>query len=118
MCMIDDCEPNEFFVGKSPIAAKEHICCECGRTIARGEQYHYAVGKSDGRLWTAKQCAHCSKAAELLSEHCGGFLYGGVYEDLSDHVHEILPWSMQAARGVIGIQRKWRRFDNKGLMTI
>ena len=118
MCMIDDCEPNEFFDSKKPVAAKEHICCECGRTITKGERYHYAVGKSDGSLWTAKQCAHCNNAAKLLSKHCGGFLYGGVYEDLSEHVHEILPWSMQAARGVIGIQRQWRRFDNKGLMII
>jgi hypothetical protein len=76
-----------------------------------------AAGKTEGDMWQAKMCAHCHAGAALLQKHCGGWLFGGVQEDLQDHISEVLPWSMRAARLVVGMRRKWRRFDGNGMMS-
>jgi len=118
MCMIDYADANEFCSESWRSAAKKHACGECGREIGAGETYLRAAGKSDGEMYQAKMCAHCHAGARLLQRHCGGYLFGGVYEDLKEHVSEALPWSMQAARLVVGMRRKWRRFNGGGLMTV
>lgn len=33
-----------------------------------------------------------------------------------EHIDPALPWAMQAARVVVGMRRKWQRFDGTGLM--
>jgi len=118
MCMVDCADGyNEMFKAKIVKARKEHKCGECRRQISKGENYHKAGGRYDGDWWSSKQCLHCHQAAQLLIMYCGGFLYDHVWEDLEDHICELLPWSYQAARLTICMKRKWQRFDGGGLMA-
>lgn len=117
MCMVDDdCMP-EFYTERRPKARKQHRCGECRREIEPGERYMSANGKMDGEIFYEKMCLQCANAADLLNTYCGGYLFGGVAEDLSAHICYTLPWRMQAARAVVGMRRQWRRFDGSGLMT-
>lgn len=119
MCMIDDdWSSAEFYRQSTHTARQPHRCGECYRVIQPGERYLVATGRQNGEFWTAKQCAHCMRAAELLTEHCRGFLFGGVQEDLEQHVDCGLPWSMAAARHVVGMRRQWRRFTSDALMPL
>jgi len=113
MCNIDYADVScDFYSERQPKARKDHRCGDCGRTITAGEQYTYISGSWDGDFSTHKQCAHCSKVGLLLSKHCGGYLFGEMDEDLIEHVHPSIPWAMAAARSLIGMRRKWLRFDN------
>ena len=118
MCMADDGEYGRFSTHKDRKARKDHRCNECGRVIKRGETYRYFSGEHDGSIYTSKMCAHCQSAASLLQKECDGYLLEAVEEDLSEHIHELLPWSMAAARFVIAMRRQWQRFDKAGLMPV
>lgn len=49
-------------------AAKEHHCCECGKTIQRGETYQRVEGCWDGEWSTFKTCQPCAeKRQEVIS---------------------------------------------------
>lgn len=117
MCITDYEQPS-FYTCENRKARKEHRCHECYRVISSGEQYQHVRGVWYGEPWTYKTCAHCLVGQRLLRDECGGFLHGGIYEDLTEHIHELLPWSMKAARLVVGMRRKWVRFDGHGLMEV
>lgn len=117
MCMIDY-DPPEFCSRIVRTARKQHRCCECGRVIEPGESYHHTSGAWDGTLNTFKHCRHCERSVQLLLDQCHGFLHCGVEDDLAEHIDPHYPWAMQAARLVIGMRRKWRRFDDQGLMSV
>lgn len=54
-------------------AAKEHRCCECGKTIEKGEQYQYSSGIWDNRPYSYKQCLNCHEimvAATIDADYC------------------------------------------------
>jgi len=53
------CEMPSAFQSVTRKAAKQHKCCECGKTIEKGEQYQYSSGIWDGRPASYKQCANC-----------------------------------------------------------
>lgn len=116
MCMTDY-DPPTMHSARIRTARKAHKCGECSRQIEPGEKYQYVSGVWDGDFDTKKTCRHCLVGQELLIRECRGFIYGGIQEDLQDHVSEALPWSMQAARLVVGMRRRWQRFDGKGLMA-
>lgn len=117
MCMIDDADGYPEFSNETKRKArKKHRCGECGRFIEPGEFYFNNACLFDGSFSVDKMCSHCRAGASLLQEHCGGFLFGGVHDDLEEHIHELLPWSGKAARFVIGMRRKWKRFDGNGVM--
>ncbi len=117
MCNIDYVDIScEFYSERQPKARKDHVCGDCFRTIKAGENYLYISGSWEGDFSTHKQCLNCQKVANLLTKHCGGYLFGEMDEDLIEHVYPSIPWAMKAARGLIGIRRKWQRFDGKGLM--
>ena len=118
MCIFDALAPPDLFCETQRQARVPHQCGECGRRIARGERYTYASGLQDGRFWAAKQCAHCAVAAALLVQHCGGFVYGCVCEDLDDHANQSVPWSTRAKRYAAGMRRRWRAFRRDGLMAV
>lgn len=115
MCMTDYDVP-DVYCGSYRKANKEHKCEECRRVINKGEKYFYVSGIWDGSPGSFKTCAHCDQAIKLLSRECNGYMHGSIYEDIYDHISEILPWSGIAARLAIGMRRKWRRFDGQGLM--
>lgn len=117
MCMTDYDRPS-LYVSENRKARKEHRCLECFRVIHAGEQYQHVRGVWDGEPGTYKTCAHCLVGQKLLQDECGGFSHGAIDEDLEEHISELLPWSMKAARLVVGIGRKWARFDGDGLMEV
>lgn len=55
----DDWESPEFYNYEYPKARKEHNCVECGRTIAKGQEYERYTSKFDGHLSTEKTCMDC-----------------------------------------------------------
>lgn len=52
-----------------PKARKEYRCGECGRTIARGEQYHRAEGLYDGKWFTEIWCSRCEAVRQKIHDH-------------------------------------------------
>lgn len=69
----------EFCNESDPIARKDHECCECWRTIPKGEKYHRISGKWDGDFTTHCQCAQCHEIQVVFS--CGeGYYFGGLWE--------------------------------------
>ena len=119
MCMVDYSEPSKLFHRNEPRACKEHICDECGRTIAVGERYETVAGLDfEGWWWKAKCCAHCQWARGWLNVQCGGFVYHGVREDLEEHwLEDYLLRNIDLGRRIIGIRRKWRKRDGS-LMAV
>lgn len=116
MCQYDYDQPS-FVAHSSPQARKRHRCDECRRFIEPGERYFRTSGKWDGLMQTFVMCVQCDKGRQLLVKECKGYLFQGVQEDLEEHARARLPWSMKAARLVIGMKRKWQRFDRAGLMN-
>lgn len=69
-----------------PVARKEHLCCECRRTIKPGEQYLAESGMWDGGFYSHKTCADCWSMR--CSFFGGGWYYGHIWEDLEEHIRE------------------------------
>jgi hypothetical protein len=89
MCMVDGCDLEGTFLGSKMRRARvQHTCQDCGRKIEAGEQYMTARWAMEGTVETMKMCLHCDVAAEWLRDNCGGFVYGGVWEDIDEHVYE------------------------------
>ncbi len=88
MCMADSGCEAEFNSEKVRKARKQHVCGECWRFIEPGEKYIYGAGKFDGEMYSSKMCLHCKVAANWLSIRCHGYLYGGISEDVGDHLQE------------------------------
>lgn len=113
MCRIDDYDSYGTWLKdlKLRIARKEHRCGDCGRTIAKGEQYTYGVWLEEGDFFTVKVCAHCVTAGHWLTRICGGHLWPGVVEELEEHWDEER-WSLGSyALGqlVVLARRRWHR---------
>src|SRR4030066_192878 len=93
MCMVDSYDgPGEgSFMDQRIISArKEHSCYECRRKISPGETYQRTTAmwhRGEG-IDTYKVCRHCVQAEKWLARECGGWLYGGVLEDLEEHWRE------------------------------
>lgn len=66
-------------------ARKEHTCCECGGTIAKGEVYEYTSGVWEGQGSDFKTCMPDAELREDLFDlaHAQyGFNYGIVFGEL------------------------------------
>lgn len=87
MCMIDDADYSEFTNVKMVIARKPHRCGECNCIIPTRYRYEYASGKTE-EFWVSKTCMACIEDRKWLMEHCNGYLYGAVAEDLTEHYHD------------------------------
>ena len=118
MCMIEGTDGFEFrplATAKVRTARKTHLCGECGRTIKAGEQYRYDTFIYEGQFSRERTCSHCRAAQEWLTKVCGGFLFQGVLDDLEGHIGESAA-DFRFLRLIVGIRRKWLRFDGAGLM--
>jgi hypothetical protein len=73
MCNCGDYEPPEFFRENKVKARKPHRCCECLRTIERGETYQKVCGKWDGSFDTYETCLGCLDLARSVGVTCWGF---------------------------------------------
>lgn len=118
MCMIDGGEYCAVFVTKTRKARKPHQCEECGRLISPTERYRYQSWVMEGSAASAAMCGHCEAAADWLVINCGGYLVGGVTEDIREHILEYPSIAFGLQRLKVGIQRQWRRFDGVGLMPV
>ena len=108
MCSIEG-EPPEFFNRKTVTAKKPHKCDECARDILPGEEYTSAIGKWDGTVSTFKTCRHCGVLQNWLQRECGGFLYGGLSDEMQEHAREYQ--SFWLWRGLASMRRRWRKRD-------
>lgn len=117
MCMIDDADRCEVWRETVVKAARKAArCSECGRPIATGETYRRIFHVSEGDAGTDRQCQHCMVAADWLTKECNGYCTSGVQEDIREHADEYR--SAGLWRLVVGQRRKWKRFDEEGLMPI
>lgn len=106
MCAVDDCEPWTFVEWTKPVARIDHRCCECGRTIRKGEVYHRAQGLCDGHFSTYKTCQHCKATAPFMTAMCGGYPMTQLLEELEEHWHEGYA-SVPFGRLIAQMRRKW-----------
>lgn len=105
-CVIDggyDSYPS-FFKEKWVKARKDHICCECGETIKKGELYENVVGVWKGDFHNFKTCAPCARIREdffcswtygMLWEDLYQFFFEQACPDEEDEVFAILPKKLQ-----------------------
>lgn len=117
MCMIDLADPCDHYESETRTARVQHKCIECGRLISAGEKYLHSRFLQEGLWSTSKACSHCTWAAQWLVRECRGYLVGGVSEDLCDHWYESNYRSVDLARRIVGIRRRWTRKDGQ-LMVI
>lgn len=113
MCMADSadgyCETLQRSMRK---AAKAHRCNECHRQIPVGESYLYEYTKFDGETQSHRTCQHCLVARQWLMENCGGWLYGGVQEDIQDHADTKM-YGFGVKLLAMGMERMWTRKDGR-----
>jgi hypothetical protein len=111
MCSIDYCDDLVTVIadGHYVAARKPHKCMECGRGISKGERYHTETFKNDGTVTTHKTCAHCMVAREWLMKECGGWVYGAVEEDMSEHADTY--YGLPVARLYVAMRNNWKRRD-------
>jgi hypothetical protein len=114
MCAYEDADPAVVLSDADHKAVKPHRCSECGRTIKAGEHYNRQTTVCDGRRETHKVCAHCEVCRDWLQHECGGWVYGGVGQEIADHYYD---GYAQVGRLAVGMRRKWQRFGG-GLMPI
>lgn len=118
MCMTDDGEPTTFWSETRRQARKNHRCYECGRDIVRGEKYLEVCYMAYGEGWYRnRRCQHCEVGVQWLNNECGGYLSGGVQQDLQDHWdHSLQP--PRLGRILVGMRRSWKNFKGTGLMPV
>lgn len=90
MCMADyaDGDGGQLISEGKRKARKAHQCGECFRTIEPGEAYEFSTYAHEGSMTTYKVCVHCAVAMAWLGDNCGGWLWGGIWEDIQEHVDE------------------------------
>lgn len=110
MCAYDDSDPVTMLGESNPKARKPHKCAECGRTIEPGETYRLERFVFDGKMSAHKTCSHCLAARNWLGAECGGWIFGGVANDLREHVQEG-GYGMDLARMAVAIDHGWARRD-------
>lgn len=108
MCSLDDADPADVYCSVSRRAAKVHQCEECRRWIDKGEHYQYITMLFDQRWSAYRVCRHCMAAGQWLDLVCGGWLIGGLSEELGDHWDEGYR-SHWLGRALIGIRSRWTR---------
>ena len=112
MCAVDYADGEGTPLGAEERKAKKaHRCGDCFRTIAPGETYHVSKWATEGRIEQAKMCAHCHIAADWLDKNCNGVLWGGIWDDIYEHVEEYAGVYPRVVRGLkrlhVGARRHW-----------
>jgi hypothetical protein len=119
VCLIAEAEPVDLYrrhlVGA---ARKPHQCYECGRQIQVGEAYDSATYLWDGRWETNHTCQHCMAAQQWLREQCGGYLHGGLLEDLEEHryVYPLKRPTTTLLRLIVGMRRHWASITDASVL--
>jgi len=90
-------------------ARKEHICCECGRIIKKGESYSYVFGVWGKNVSSYRTCSHCLIGQDWLWEQCGGFLHCNLEEEILEHAEDYRRFDLY--RFVIGMRKQWNKIN-------
>jgi hypothetical protein len=106
MCAIDGAEYNDVHRITHVRARKTHVCEECTRSIAPGEVHQRLDALYEGRWILARTCAHCEAAGVFLDVLCGGYLVGGMGEELADHWDEY--GTLGLGRIMVARRQHWR----------
>ena len=88
MCSIDDAEPVTPLSDTRPRARTPHRCTECSRIIEPGETYHRHSFVFEGKIGSSRCCTHCDVARSWLYNECRGWAFGGVRDDIAEHVSD------------------------------
>ena len=119
MCRADGADSwPEFSTYEMRKAIKKHKCEECGRDINPGESYAYEALKFEGEFYQHKTCQHCLVPIDWLKINCGGYIFGEVCDEIKEHAEEYSKLALPLMRLVVGMKRRWRKFNGEGLMTI
>lgn len=78
-----DYDGPEWCTTTTPVAAKDHTCCECDDGIKKGDKYEKASGSWGGSISTYKTCLSCVEIRDHFA--CDGFCYGQLWSDLSEN---------------------------------
>jgi hypothetical protein len=75
-------------------ARNAYTCCECGVSIAIGERYQWASGKTEGGgMFREHTCEVCAEIRAAFV--CGSWVFGALWESLRD---ELFPrWKTHSA---------------------
>lgn len=113
MCMIEDADGYCTVLREHHrIARKEHKCTECHRTIGIGESYLSEAPLFDGDVSGWKTCAHCQRVRGWLTAECGGWMWGGIEEDIREHAEDSR-YGVGVKLLAVGMDRQWRRRDGR-----
>jgi hypothetical protein len=116
MCMVENADEMVTMLHDGFVTARKvHKCSECRRVIAKGERYLVERYAFDGTVTTSKTCTHCQVVRQWLQQECGGWLYGGIAEDIHDHARE--GYGFGVMKLSIGMSMKWQ-FRRGGLWPI
>jgi hypothetical protein len=106
MCAVDDADPCDVWHAVYPTARKRHVCEECQRSIQTGETYRRVKMLYEGYWSESITCAHCEAAGAWMGEVCGGYLGGGLDEELREHWSEGYA-SILLGRLILGMRERW-----------
>lgn len=118
MCRIDDGELVTVNKTEYRVAAKDHKCTECNRTITKGEKYKHDSALYDGSWSTYKTCQHCQTGMKWLEKECGGYIWTEVIEEIHEHADEYPKMAFPLLKFVVGARRKWKGFGDNSMMPI
>lgn len=60
------CDRPSFFESKVVTATREHLCCECGVTIGRGEKYERESGRWSDGFASYATCSQCRELRDMI----------------------------------------------------
>lgn len=91
-------------------AKKRHKCCSCHQVISSGDKYERVKGVWDGKWKTLKTCVHCLSLRDTFI--CGSFYYESVYEDVMNHISEIINEHSEKIFEIDGEKRGFTNFED------
>lgn len=90
VCGCDIDEGPKVYRDSWPVARKEHQCCECGRTIDIGKEYHYECGIWECGAEQYKTCVDCAGLWESLSSIGFCIIYTELKSAYYEYLHDYL----------------------------
>lgn len=68
-------------------ARRDYRCCECRRTIARGQRHEYVWGVWDGEPDSYRTCLGCAAARDHIAD-ADGYIYGQLRESIGEWLRD------------------------------
>ena len=110
MCMFEMCDPTDVCSTSEHTSRKLYRCSECGMVIHPGERYQRAFTVNHGEKPTTHfMCESCFPVRDWLLDQCGGYVFGSVMEDLTDHWHyhtALRTWNL--GRMIVSIVHRYK----------